>query len=122
VVGVDKATLRYPVLVGRRMPFVCFPFPEKMRGAERRQALVRNAAPDGPVSRADPSPDRRRWPAHDAGRRVSRRPAAAFARPFRLWLNCGPRFAVPVMKPGPLASSSHRGRIAPRACPAAARV
>ena len=38
-----------------RVPFVRFPLPEKMRGAERRQALVRNAAPVvrlavGPIS------------------------------------------------------------------------
>ena len=49
------------------------------RGAKRRQALVRNAAPGGsPYSKARPSSGRER-PAHNADRRAYRRFAAAFS-------------------------------------------
>jgi hypothetical protein len=52
---------------------------EDGRGAERRQALVRKRRTRWSVSRADPSPDRRRSPASDVGRRAFRRSAAAFS-------------------------------------------
>ena len=62
-----------------RVPLRPFPLPKKMRGAERRQALVRKRRTRWSVSRADRSPDRRRSPASDVGRRAFRRPAAAFS-------------------------------------------
>ena len=65
------------------MPFVRFRSPENMRGAGRRQALVRKRRTPWPASRQGRSSDRRRSPAHDAGRRASRRPAAALAIAFR---------------------------------------
>src|SRR4029079_10862469 len=53
--------------------------PHKREGAERRKALVRNAAPRGrPCDRAGPSSGRE-LPVHDADRRASRRSTAAFS-------------------------------------------
>src|SRR5437868_5082968 len=50
----------------------------KREGAERRKALVRNAAPIGPsCDRTGPSSGRE-LPAHDADRRAFRRSTAAF--------------------------------------------
>ena len=51
----------------------------KREGAERRKALVRNAAPRGPpCGKACPSSGRE-LPVHDADRRASRRSTAAFS-------------------------------------------
>ena len=72
--------------------------PEKMRGAERRQALVRNAAPvvrlaAGPISG---SPE---MTAGYAARCASRRSAAALARSFRVLAQL--RAALPpAIRPG----------------------
>src|SRR5262249_53559398 len=49
-----------------------------IEGAERRQALVRNAAPGRPALRSGRSLDRQGPPANDAGRRAFRRSTAAF--------------------------------------------
>src|ERR1041385_1171749 len=73
-----QPTLRRPVEEGAGAPFVRFPLPRKNEGAERRQALVRNAAPvarlaAGPISGAP------EMTAGYAGRCASRRSAAALA-------------------------------------------
>ena len=47
-------------------------------GAERRKALVRNAAPRGSTLRSGRPSSGRELPAHNADRRASRRSTAAF--------------------------------------------
>ena len=61
-----------------------------MRGAERRKALVRNAAPMAAL-RLGQSPHRKGLPVHDADRRALRRSTTVFAKPGAS-LALGPRF------------------------------
>ena len=51
------------------------------RGAERRKALVRNAAPTAAL-RLGQSLQRKGLPVHDADRRALRRSTTVFARPW----------------------------------------
>ena len=58
-----QPTLRRPLVVARGLAPCLFSLPANVRGAERRQALVRKRRTRWSVSRADRSPDRRRSPA-----------------------------------------------------------
>src|ERR1043165_5262021 len=120
-----------------RVPLLSCSAPlEKMRGAERRQALVRNAAPVarlavGPISG---SPE---ITTGYAGRRASRRSAAAFSLRRRaalfgtggpLWVRGRPAFRARTSaatfreRDQPPSASSWQGDIAPGRSPDAARV
>ena len=88
--------------------------PKKPRGAERRQALARNAVPVARLAVGPVSPAKGDLPASDVGRRAFRRATAAFFGP-------GPRFIGPAHRPSS-ASSSRPARNGRRAVPRAARV
>src|SRR4029077_11465364 len=75
---VKQPTLRRPDRRGRA-PLVRFPLPEKSEGSRAPTGAGADRATWWLFSRWSPPPDRRRGPAHDAGRRASRRPAAAFS-------------------------------------------
>src|SRR6266404_3949004 len=71
-------------------------------GAKRRQALVRNAAPDGsPYGKARPSSGREQ-PAHNADRRAYRRLTAAFSLVLgtAFWKRTGEPIRAPLIPRG----------------------
>jgi hypothetical protein len=88
------------------VPLVSLPLPEKTRGAERRQALVRKRRTRWSVSRADPSPRTLR-----DDRPMTRTGAPFGALPRRLPYGVGPRFLRRSF--APLSASSWQEAVVP---------